>query len=87
MLVSVWAYEQKRFENEPTQDVFVKWSYAEPGKKKKDLPPDAKPVVYQRYYHLFKDGELNGLFEQIDYLKIEKYAWDRDNWYVTAIKL
>ncbi|KAJ1817328.1 tRNA methyltransferase, has a role in tRNA modification [Coemansia sp. RSA 2671] len=76
VLVFVWALEQKgrRKFDENTQDVLVPW---------------AKPNgdVYQRYYHLFRDGELSSLFSEIGGCEIEEAGYDRDNWFVIARKL
>ncbi|KAG1057019.1 hypothetical protein G6F43_001120 [Rhizopus delemar] len=85
ILVFVWALEQTKFSKrnfEPgQQDVFVPWMLT---KKKEDK--EENPAVYNRYYHLFKKGELDALFEQIEDLIIENSGYDRDNHYVIACK-
>jgi tRNA (uracil-5-)-methyltransferase TRM9 len=40
-----------------------------------------------RYYHLFKKGELDDLFAQINGVEIDVSGYDRDNHYVIATKL
>ncbi|CDH54066.1 trna (uracil-5-)-methyltransferase trm9 [Lichtheimia corymbifera JMRC:FSU:9682] len=79
ILVFVWALEQTKFSKrnfEPgKQDVFVPWMLkSDPSK------------VYQRYYHLFQQGELDQLFKSISNVTIETSGYDRDNHYVIAIK-
>ena len=78
-MVFVWALEQTKFSKrnfEPgKQDVFVPWMLkSDPSK------------VYQRYYHLFQQGELDQLFKSISNVTIETSGYDRDNHYVIAIK-
>ena len=77
VLVFVWALEQTKFSKrnfEPgQQDVFVPWMLKSTGQ------------VYNRYYHLFKKGELDELFDQ-QKVVIESSGYDRDNHYVIAMK-
>ncbi|GAA5795878.1 S-adenosyl-L-methionine-dependent methyltransferase [Helicostylum pulchrum] len=90
VLVFVWALEQTKFSKrnfEPgQQDVFVPWKLTpkkgqtEIKEKEEDFP------VYNRYYHLFKKGELDDLFEQVEGVVIETSGYDRDNHYVIAQK-
>lgn len=90
VLVFVWALEQTKFSKrnfEPgQQDVFVPWKLTpkkgqtEIKEKEEDFP------VYNRYYHLFKKGEIDDLFEQIEGVVIETSGYDRDNHYVIAQK-
>ncbi|KAG2201821.1 hypothetical protein INT47_004378 [Mucor saturninus] len=91
VLVFVWALEQTKFSKrnfEPgQQDVFVPWKLT----PKKGLTPEVKEKeedypVYNRYYHLFKKGELDDLFQQIEGVVIETSGYDRDNHYVIAHK-
>ncbi|ORZ23325.1 S-adenosyl-L-methionine-dependent methyltransferase [Absidia repens] len=88
VLVFVWALEQTKFTKrnfQPgEQDVFVPWVLA----KKKDEQDDGSAnKVYNRYYHLFKKGELDDLFGQINDVTIDVSGYDRDNHYVIATKL
>lgn len=39
-----------------------------------------------RFYHVFRQGELEELLGEVDSLKITKSFYDRANWCVTAIK-
>lgn len=43
-------------------------------------------IHVNRYYHLFKQGELDDLFRQIEGVEIETTGYDRDNHYVIACK-
>ncbi|KAI9248636.1 S-adenosyl-L-methionine-dependent methyltransferase [Sporodiniella umbellata] len=86
ILVFVWALEQTKFSKrnfEPgQQDVFVPWMLT-----KKEDAKAPEPTVYNRYYHLFKKGELDALFEEVSELSIESSGYDRDNHYVIAHKI
>jgi tRNA (uracil-5-)-methyltransferase TRM9 len=51
---------------ERQQDVLVPWVLTENKKKRSGDEPEVKeeePRVYNRYYHLFVEGELQGLVE------------------------
>ncbi len=36
--------------------------------------------MYKRYYHVFKQGELERVIEQIKELEIERSYYDKENW-------
>ncbi|KAI9258049.1 S-adenosyl-L-methionine-dependent methyltransferase [Phascolomyces articulosus] len=78
ILIFVWALEQTKFSKrnfEPgKQDVFVPWMLKSTGQ------------VYNRYYHLFQKGELDGLFDSLSSVTIETSGYDRDNHYIIATK-
>jgi hypothetical protein len=42
--------------------------------------------VYQRYYHLFIQGELDQLVEALPQTRILESGYDKDNWYVIVTK-
>lgn len=76
VLVFVWAMEQqatsKRRFDDGHQDVMVPWRSGD--------------QVYQRYYHVFKQGELESLVEEAArQLNVDvvfgQHGYDRDNWY------
>ncbi|ORY94125.1 S-adenosyl-L-methionine-dependent methyltransferase [Syncephalastrum racemosum] len=77
VLVFVWALEQTKFSKrnfDPgQQDVFVPWQIKQ------------SETVHHRYYHLFRKGELDELFQQLD-CEINESGYDRDNHYVIATK-
>lgn len=45
-----------------------------------------KTVVYKRYYHVFKKGELEDLVMDIEGLKIIESYYDHANWCVKIRK-
>ena len=68
--VTVWALEQKRFEGTHEQDVYVDWCLN--GRKDR---------VFKRYYHLFKEGEIDELARQCaPNVQIFRSFFDSDNW-------
>lgn len=72
LLVSAWALEQPRFQDSEAQDRFVPWRR-----------PDGS--VVQRFYHLFRTGELRLLAD--DYgLAVERVWRDGGNYIVLATK-
>lgn len=86
VLVFVWALEQTKFSKrnfEPgKQDVFVPWTL-----KQAAQTENLEPNIYHRYYHLFKKGELDDLFLQLDdQVSIDVSGYDRDNHYIIATK-
>jgi len=93
LLVTVWALEQKGRQYSE-QDVFVPWhlqpTYVPSSTIALDHPAkdkqDEDNFVFKRYYHLFKEGELYGLVQQIKGVKIIECAYDHDNWYLFAEK-
>lgn len=50
------------------------------------MDPSKDTVVYKRYYHLFKGGELEALVKKLQdqgwKLEIEDGFYERDNWFV-----
>lgn len=80
-LIFVWALEQKSsrrgWDRGDEQDVLVPWVL------KTDDPsnPDTSPTTYHRYYHLYREGEI-----QEDAVaagaRIVTSGYDRDNWWV-----
>ncbi|KAF9977797.1 tRNA methyltransferase, has a role in tRNA modification [Actinomortierella ambigua] len=43
--------------------------------------------VFKRYYHLFRQGELEELVMSSGKVKIDKQGYDRDNWWCIAEKI
>lgn len=41
-------------------------------------------VVYQRYCHVYVEGELEGLIERVEGLRLVESYYDRSNWCVVA---
>jgi tRNA (uracil-5-)-methyltransferase TRM9 len=87
ILVCCWAFEQKDKKGEQRykeQDVFVPWNLQ---KQYKRVDSDQNTNVYDRYYHMFKENELEDLVLQCeDVNKIEQQAYESDNWIVVFSK-
>ena len=81
-LIYVWAYEQPRFENEPTQDVNVKWLLQKKYSKNKE-----NDEIFYRYYHLFRENELENLINKVKNLKIIESGNQYNNWYCVVKKI
>ncbi|KAJ2536510.1 tRNA methyltransferase, has a role in tRNA modification [Coemansia sp. RSA 1933] len=94
VLVFAWALEQngRRKFDPNVQDVLVPWVL--PGSKTRtsndvdaaDNTTHLEDKVFHRYYHLFRKGELQQLFEQVGRCEIVENGYDRDNWYIIARK-
>lgn len=85
-LVYVWALEQEKsrrgYHEGMDQDVLVPW-VLQSKKKKKEMNQEEleqKPVVHQRYYHLYKEGELESDIKIAGGVVLES-GYSRDNWY------
>ena len=79
----IWAMEQiesRRKFDENYQNVLVPWVVPADKNEKRE------EIVYNRYYRLFKKGELDELVINTDLGKIIKSDYNKDNWYVIAIK-
>ena len=91
MLIYVWAFEQPEDSNlykqrsklqylsEDRQDVLVPWNLSS---------DPANPMIEHRYYHLFKQFELDSLLLEAcpGQIEIVESGYDRDNWFVIARK-
>lgn len=45
-----------------------------------DVDSEKNTLVFQRYYHLFAPGELEGLVERVPGVSLVESFYDRDNW-------
>lgn len=76
------------------QDLFVPWKYSGPGKQqeKQERAKGEKDDnvtechVFHRYYHVFQDGELRELCNQVSDVTVEKLYYDKGNWCVILRK-
>jgi tRNA (uracil-5-)-methyltransferase TRM9 len=100
-LIFVWALEQKDsrrgWGQGDKQDVLVPWVLKQehtakpatttgvPAKLKDALPGSTQPLTYQRYYHLYREGEL-----QQDVIaaggRVVREGYDRDNWWAVVAR-
>ena len=73
-LLYVWALEQKTsrrgWDQGDPQDIMVPWKTLE----------DGKEVVYERYYHLYKKGDLERDVNAVGG-NIVSNGYDKDNWW------
>lgn len=80
-LIYVWALEQKGsrrgWDEGCEQDIMVPWVMK--GKKGADGVEDEK--TFQRYYHLYRKGELEEDVEAVGGKMLES-GYERDNWWV-----
>ena len=95
MLVYVWALEQadKKY---TVQDVLVPWHLQDKHKKvneeeesKEEGKYEEKSgmKVYKRYYHMFKQGELEDLVNQMNIgAQIIRNYYDHANWCILISK-
>ena len=100
-MIYVWAYEQehKKFQQ---QDVFVKWNLQDTYTKNKEAKAETSSfietgirddekltTVYHRYYHMFRQGEMETLINEnfIDRFEIKDSFFDHANWVVVIQKI
>jgi tRNA (uracil-5-)-methyltransferase TRM9 len=80
VLVTAWAFEQSSrvFEQ---QDTLVPWHLRTASSGNTDVG------LYHRFYHVYKQGELDQLFLQAEpTVDIVNSQFDNDNWYVAVQK-
>lgn len=71
------------------QDVFVPWTLPknfqepQPGEDSSQIPPT---TTFQRYCHVYQEGEIDKLFARIPGVIIEESYYDHSNWCVRARK-
>lgn len=95
IFLQAWALEQgqdsKR--NFATQDTMVPWKlnkrFTEPRTDSStQLPSDQDEIlVYDRYCHVYREGELEELCSRVPFCKIVDSGWDRGNWFVQLVKI
>lgn len=82
-LIFVWALEQKNsrrgWDEGDEQDVMVPWVMNQKG----DGEAGKKPRTFHRYYHLYRQGELEKDLLQAGGL-IEASGYEKDNWWAIA---
>ncbi|TIC97245.1 tRNA (carboxymethyluridine(34)-5-O)-methyltransferase [Colletotrichum higginsianum] len=80
VLVMVWALEQgssrRGWDAGAAQDQLVSW--VTKGKKEQDRP--AQDETFQRYYHLYREGELEEDVVEVGGRVLER-GYERDNWW------
>jgi ubiquinone/menaquinone biosynthesis C-methylase UbiE len=101
VLIYVWAFEQvdrkTKQQKYTEQDVFIPWhlqkqfnstsSNTTSSTNNFELDTTNNERVYKRYYHLFKQGELETLVQQVpDIESIVETHFEADNWIVVGRK-
>lgn len=83
-LFYVWALEQKSsrrgWDETHEQDVMVPWVMNGGKKKKGDEADETPQKVFQRYYHLYRSGELEEDIVAVQGEVIES-GYEKDNWW------
>ena len=77
LLIQVWAFEQdERSKKKFTKrDNFIEYNSSD------------KKVCELRYYHVFKEGELDNMIKSVPDVEIIKSYWEMGNWVILARKL
>eukprot|EP00730_Choanoeca_flexa_P020073 TRINITY_DN9812_c0_g1_i1.p1 TRINITY_DN9812_c0_g1~~TRINITY_DN9812_c0_g1_i1.p1 ORF type:complete len:316 (+),score=39.22 TRINITY_DN9812_c0_g1_i1:541-1488(+) len=103
VLVQAWALEQGDESKRafPDQDVLVPWCHLNPELEaghqevadaaetaaQTGSQASSEPTVYQRYCHVYKQGELEELLDQTGYnMQVLRSFYDKSNWCVVARK-
>ena len=91
MLIVAWAFEQdenskRRFKE---QDVMVEWKLQQKyAKDDEDMDAEShgqmdrekRWIVYERYCHVYRSGELESLVDQVPGLELVSVEYIRSNW-------
>jgi alkylated DNA repair protein alkB family protein 8 len=94
-LIYVWAKEQTE-KSFPTQDCLVPWHLQDTytgaaATGEGSLLPEKRAVLMQRYYHVFIQGELESLVQQVSWkdhrLEVTESYYDHANWVVRLTKV
>ncbi|DBA02863.1 TPA: LOW QUALITY PROTEIN: hypothetical protein N0F65_006653 [Lagenidium giganteum] len=88
LFIVAWAFEQDESSKRQfdSQDVMVEWKLQEKYAPAEQLTTHAKEdkarrwVVYQRYCHVYRQGELEELVAQVPGLRVISSAYSRSNW-------
>lgn len=88
--LSTAAVEKPKQNDTGSQDVFVPWKLQ--AKPEQDPNSTDNQQTFQRYYHLFRQGELKGLIMQAarelglaDTLQTDQSEqWEEGNWWIRA---
>lgn len=84
-LIYVWALEQKHsrrgWDERDEQDVMVPWVT----KQQANADSNGASTTFNRYYHLFRQGELEEDIVQAGGV-VETSGYERDNWWAIAVR-
>lgn len=96
IFIQAWALEQDEHSKHvfETQDTMVPWKlnkrFLHENHSSPDVPLPADQddiIVYERYCHVYKEGELEEICSQIPGCEIVESGWDRGNWFVRLKKV
>lgn len=83
----VWALEQESsrrgWSEKDDQDVMVPWVMRAKKVKKDSGEQQQEDKTFHRYYHLYKQGELEGNVRDAGGVVIES-GYEKDNWWAIA---
>jgi ubiquinone/menaquinone biosynthesis C-methylase UbiE len=57
------------------------------GKKVSSKSQQDEMVIYERYCHVYKEGELEDLCSRVPNCRVVESGWDRGNWFVRILKV
>jgi tRNA (uracil-5-)-methyltransferase TRM9 len=86
-LVYVWALEQESsrrgWSEKDDQDVMVPWVMRAKKVKKGEEAEQQEDKTFHRYYHLYKQGELEDNVREAGGVVVES-GYEKDNWWAIA---
>ena len=97
-LIYVWSFENGGQRKNGTtrvqksQDSLIEWNIPKkfltnPNGARATAGSKPSDIRYHRYYHMFKEYELDRLVESIEGLEIVSHFYDRQNWAVVIKKI
>lgn len=100
IMIQAWAMEQASDSKHVfvTQDTMVPWKLnrrfmiQDNNENQKDLKssvnsPKDEIVIYERYCHVYKEGELEDLCSRVPNCRVIESGWDKGNWFVRIVKV
>ena len=88
-LIQAWALEQEATSKRQfkRQDVLVPWALQQQyAGNNADQNQGSKSVVFQRFCHVYKKGELEELIERIPRCGVVESGYDKSNWFIMIEK-
>lgn len=81
-MICVWAFEQTGHNKDrfTEQDVYIPWKVPQRYKN----PAADKELL--RFYHLFKEGELEDMLDSLGGVEIISHGFDSQNWFAVVRK-
>lgn len=79
--------EKEEEKKEEKKDESIREGSVKEGEEECHVNEVKKTVVYKRYYHMFKNGELEDLIKEVPEVEIEESFYDHANWCVKLRKV